>query len=440
LGWLRRRWTACCFGTLLLVAPVAAVSQDAGGSAADRDARQFELQAVESDIALTGQRLAELRAEIEALDKDRASLTRSLIDTSERVKKLETEVENAERRLAALSQNEAALRASLLERREVLIEVLAALQRIGHRPPPAMLVRPEDALASVRSAILLGAVVPDLREAANQLAVDLRQLLSLRAEMERERDRLRADATRLLEQRTRVQLLIEKRKTEHSRTVAALADEEDRAEALARQATSLKELIATMEKEIEAAARAKAEAEEAARKNRERAEADRDRRRPRSLGQDDRLAPSVSFADAKGLLPLPAGGKVLRAFGEDDGLGGRAAGISIAARPGGQVSSPADGWVVYSGPFRSYGQLLIINAGDGYHVLLAGMGEIDVQLGQFVLAGEPVATMASPKLASTDPADIVSTQPVLYIEFRKDGASIDPAPWWAVSSDEKVGG
>ena len=71
---------------------------------------------------------------------------------------------------------------------------------------------------------------------------------------------------------------------------------------------------------------------------------------------------------------------------------------------------------------------------------LAGMDEIDVQLGQFVLAGEPVATMASPKLASADPADIVSTQPVLYIEFRKDGSSIDPAPWWAASSDEKVGG
>ena len=72
--------------------------------------------------------------------------------------------------------------------------------------------------------------------------------------------------------------------------------------------------------------------------------------------------------------------------------------MSIATRTGGQVSSPADGWVVYAGPFRSYGQLLIINAGDGYHVLLAGMERIDVQLGQFVLAGEPVAAMASPKI------------------------------------------
>ncbi len=438
VGVSRRRWNLLWLAAVLLAAPAAVHAQEVE-SAAERDARQAELETVEGNIALTRERLAELRAEIDALDKDRATLSNTLIETGERVTALETQIQDTERRLAALTQNENALRGSLLERREVLIEVLAALQRIGHRPPPAILVRPEDALSSVRSAILLGAVVPDLREAADRLAADLRQLLSLRVEMERERDRLRADATVLAEERARVQLLVEERKKDHARSVAALADEEKRSEALAQQATSLKDLISRMEKEIEASARAKAEAEAAAEKNRELAETERNRRRPTSLGNADRLAPAVSFADAKGLLPLPASGQVVRNFGADDGLGGQTLGISMATRPGGQVSSPVDGWVVYGGPFRSYGQLLIINAGDGYHVLLAGMDEIDVQLGQFVLAGEPVATMASPKLASADPADIVSTQPVLYIEFRKDGASIDPAPWWA-ASDEKVGG
>jgi septal ring factor EnvC (AmiA/AmiB activator) len=67
------------------------------------------------------------------------------------------------------------------------------------------------------------------------------------------------------------------------------------------------------------------------------------------------------------------------------------------------------------------------------------MERIDVQLGQFVLAGEPVAMMPSRKLASTE-ANVAGSQPVLYIEFRKDGASIDPAPWWAASNVEKAGG
>jgi septal ring factor EnvC (AmiA/AmiB activator) len=439
VGVSRKHWMMMVMVAAVFAAAPASRAQE-GESAAERTARQAELQAVEGDIALTQERLSELRAEIDALDQDRETLSRTLLETNKRVQELETQTARTERRLGALGQNEQGLRASLLERREVLIEVLAALQRIGHRPPPAMLVRPEDALSSVRSAILLGAVVPDLREAADQLAADLRQLQSLRAEMERERDRLRADASALLEERTRMQLLVEQRKKDRDRSVAALEDEERRAVALAQQATSLKDLIARMEDEIEAAAKAKAEAEAAAARNRELAEADRDRRRPKSLGNADRLAPAVSFADAKGLLPLPASGTIVRNFGADDGIGGTTLGMSMATRPGGQVSSPADGWVVYGGPFRSYGQLLIINAGDGYHVLLAGMDEIDVQLGQFVLAGEPVATMASPKLASADPADIVSTQPALYIEFRKDGSSIDPAPWWAATSDEKVGG
>ena len=83
----------------------------------------------------------------------------------------------------------------------------------------------------------------------------------------------------------------------------------------------------------------------------------------------------------------------IREFGAPDGLGGTEKGLSISARPGAQVTAPCDGWVVYAGPFRNYGQLLILNAGGGYHVLLAGMDRISVDLGQFVLTGEPVAVM-----------------------------------------------
>ena len=102
------------------------------------------------------------------------------------------------------------------------------------------------------------------------------------------------------------------------------------------------------------------------------------------------------------------------------------------------MTAPCDGWVVYAGPFRSYGQLLILNAGGGYHVLLAGMERISVDLGQFVLTGEPVAVMGGgPQSAAAVATG--SSQPVLYIEFRKDGSPVDPSPWWA-SDSEKVRG
>src|SRR4029079_11110999 len=125
----------------------------------------------------------------------------------------------------------------------ILAEILAALQRMGRRPPPAILVRPEDALTSVRSAILLGAIVPDLRDAANKVADDLRTLVALRQEQERERDRLRADSTALIEGRARVTLLLEQKRAQRTASAEALANEEKRAKALADQATSLRDLI-----------------------------------------------------------------------------------------------------------------------------------------------------------------------------------------------------
>ena len=95
--------------------------------------------------------------------------------------------------------------------------------------------------------------------------------------------------------------------------------------------------------------------------------------------------------------------------------------------------------MVYAGPFRNYGQLLILNAGGGYHVLLAGMERISVDLGQFVVTGEPVAVMGGGAHLTAGKAGGTS-QPVLYVEFRKDGIPVDPGPWWAANEGQKVRG
>ena len=119
--------------------------------------------------------------------------------------------------------------------------------------------------------------------------------------------------------------------------------------------------------------------------------------------------------------------------------GGNAKGLSLATEPLATVTAPCDGWVVYAGPFRSYGQLLIINAGDGYHVVLSGMDRINVGLGQFVLTGEPVGAMGTGETRVASTALGAVAQPTLYVEFRKDGVSIDPTPWWADKGEKARG-
>jgi len=312
--------------------------------------------------------------------------------------------------------------------------VLAALQRAGRRTPPALLVRPEDALQSLRTAILLGSVVPELRARAEVLAKDLGELVALRKTIGAERDRLAADRDHLRDDQTRLAALVDERQRKQSGAEKDLETEGARAIALSKQVDSLQGLISKMEQDVKSAAKAAATA------TLQGAPSTADGK-PNlgGLKNPSRLSPAIAFASAKGLLALPVNGVKIRDFGGSDGAGGVEKGISLATRAGAQVTTPCDGWVVYAGPFRSYGQLLILNAGGGYHVLIAGMGRISVNIGQFVLTGEPVATMGT----TSQVASILATsasQPVLYIEFRKDGTPIDPGPWWAANEGEKVRG
>jgi septal ring factor EnvC (AmiA/AmiB activator) len=427
------------------VTPPAAPQQHSDTGLDDDTLRQ---RAQELDTARNQQKAAEelqqkLKADIAAIGQDRGKLNQQLIDSAARVREIETKISDSEARLRPLDAREREIHDKLDSRRSEIIEVLAALQRAGRRAPPALLVRPEDALQSLRTAMLLGAVVPEMRARAKQLTDDLSQLVTVRRAIAEERDRLAADREKLTTDRTTLAALVDERQKQQSAAEKDLDAERSRAVALARQVESLQDLIGKMERDLKSAKAAAAAAAAAPPPpvapppaEGKAAEAKTDLA---TLKDPGRLSPAVAFASARGLFAFPVNGAKIRDFGAPDGVGGVEKGISLAARPGAQVTTPCDGWVVYAGPFRSYGQLLILNAGGGYHVLIAGMERISVNIGQFVLTGEPVATMGT----TSKVASILATapsQPVLYVEFRKDGTPIDPSPWWAASEGEKVRG
>lgn len=402
--------------------------------------REQELEAARARQKSAEEAQAKLKAEITSLGQDRTQLNQQLIDTAANVRAVETKIDEAEARLKTLNGREQQMRASLDSRRADIVEVLAALQRAGRRTPPALLVRPEDALQSLRTAMLLGAVVPELRGRAEKIAGELGELVALRKNIASERDQLASDRDRVRSDQTRLTALVDERQRQQAAREKDLDAESSRAIALSKQVGDLQGLITRMEQDLQSAAKAAEKAAEAARQAEAKAAASANiNSGPAAFKDRSRTTPAIAFAAAKGLLPLPVNGNKIRDFGGSDGVGGVQKGISLATKPGSQVTTPCDGWVVYSGPFRSYGQLLILNAGGGYHVLIAGMERISVNIGQFVLTGEPVATMGS----TSQVASILATnasQPVLYVEFRKDGTPIDPGPWWAANEGEKVRG
>jgi murein hydrolase activator len=396
--------------------------------------RDQELESLRAEQKKAVDAQKKLQDEIDAISEDRRKLNQALIATATDIRSVETRTAAAEGRLGQLAESEAGIRKALDARRGVIVEVLAALQRIGRRPPPAMLLKPEDALESVRAAMLLGAVVPEMRTEAESLAGELSDLVRVRTEAAAERDRLGRDLAALATQKMRMSMLIEQRQKRQGEAEKELDGQRQQAVVLSRHAETLKDLIGKLERDLDPAARAQRTAEAGRTLGDTRSDL-------AALKDPGRLSPAIAFASAKHMLPIPVNGVKSRDFGAPDGNGGNEKGISIVTRPGAQVTAPCDGWVVYAAPYRSYGKLLILNAGGGYHVVLAGMDRISVEIGQFVLTGEPVAVMGSgPQIASSIVTGAGTSQPVLYIEFRKDGSPVDPNPWWATTDSEKVRG
>ena len=413
----------------LAQAPATQAPQKSGTAPVDiiRQHEQ-ELQAAKAQQIRANELQASLKAEIAAIGQDRSRLTQEIIDIAARVRGVETSIDNAEDRLRPLAQREQTIRDSLESRRGEIMDVLSALQRAGRRAPPALLVRPEDALNSLRTAMLLGAVVPEMRARATKLVDVLTELATLRQAISQERDKLASDRDSLRDEQTRMRAFVAERQKKQMAAEANMEAEAARALTLSKQVDSLQGLIAKIEADVKSAAKAAALAAIVP-----------PPALPNARTNPARTTPAIAFASTRGLLPLPVNGMKLVGYGGSDGAGGISKGISLASRPNSQITTPCDGWVVYAGPFRTYGQLLILNAGGGYHVLIAGMERISVSIGQFVLTGEPVATMgSSSRVASVLSAS--ASQPVLYIEFRKDGTPIDSGPWWAANEGEKVRG
>ncbi|HVH83031.1 MAG TPA: peptidoglycan DD-metalloendopeptidase family protein, partial [Steroidobacteraceae bacterium] len=136
------------------------------------------------------------------------------------------------------------------------------------------------------------------------------------------------------------------------------------------------------------------------------------------------------MSEAQGRLTLPARGEIVQEFGQSGDYGAASKGVTIRARPGAEVVAPYDGQVVFAGPFRGYGPILIIEHTEGYHTLLAGLSRIDAAPGQWVLAGEPVGVMGEQRDGDG---------PALYVELRRNGRPIDPLPWLALHSGKVSG-
>lgn len=424
----------------------------------EREEAARKLDQLSRSAAISAERQKILTDSIAALAKDSETLSAALIEAATLERQLAESIAINRQKITQLTNEAAMLKTSLFARRGILAEVLAALQRMGINPPPAILIRPDDALSSVRSAILLSAVVPDMKNQTDRLLADLNRLAAVQQASLQQQDQLQTNLQGQAEEQERLKLLLEEKAKQQSRSLATLEQEKQSTEQLTAEAEELRALLSGLDTElndIEAQINARRAAVEAARQA-------EDQRLALGRERAQRLAPSTQkldvrrqFSQLKALMPPPVAGSLVRQFGEET-IGGKSArGDTIATNSGAIVTIPADGVVRFAGPFRTFGNLLIIDMSEGYRLVLAGMALLAVEKGQTVLAGEPVALMGEERIASAvsgaglggesvtpinnTSSGVETSRPELYVEVRKDGQAINPSAWWRSEKTGRLG-
>ncbi len=372
-------------------------------------------EALERAAAAREAQSAALSARADAVRAEVARLRVDLVDAGRRIAVTERRIAAMEDALAATAREEEVLVERLRAERDGFGEALSALQRLERARPPSIATTRGDAVAAARAAALTREITAALETRIDRTRTDISSLLAVRGRMLTERDAVVAQDARLTQERTELASLVDEKRALESTLRADAAAAADAASALAAQATSLRELIAALTRQAERAA-------PPLRPDTGERQIPSPRLRPDpstvTAAPPAFVAQTGRFADARGLLSAPVAGALIAGFGEANAASTRE-GVVFRTRRGAQVSSPYDARIEFAGNFLGYGRLLILNVGDGYHLILAGMEVVYGAVGDVVLAGEPLGVMANRRRPS----------PQLYFELRKDGEPIDPAPW-----------
>ena len=419
-----RIWATACFALVLgafgVGPPVFAQTNK------NPDAK---LQNVEGKIKQQKAESDRQKARAAKLKQELGEISKQLVAAAMRVQDQEASVAGLEAELNRLEHVARQKEVQLRDRRQQFAGVMMALSRIARFPTEALIAQPIPPEDTVRSAILLRAAVPAIEQRANTLKAELDDLATARLKVDDQRQILQGAAETLREEEMRIDTIRKQKAALRAEAISKSRAAQSKARQLAKEAKNLRDLVGKLN---QARADAEREAERKAMLERERKKAasalhvqptTKAAPAPASLEPTPDLTALGgigAITKARGKLPFPAVGRLVGLYGQQLDAGMTSKGLSIETRSQARVISPFDGKVVFAGPFRGYGALLIIDHGEGYHSLLAGLGRIDAAIGQPVLAGEPVAVMTGD-----------GNPPVLYVEFRRNNQPINPLPWLA---------
>ncbi len=388
-----------------------------------KDISESEVKKLEAEAQKKALESKKFQAQAIQLNLELSKIDKTVIDLAKKIQNNEETLSQFEDRLALLRKELVIKEAVFIKENNALVQTIASLQSMSLNPSESVILQPLSPVEMIRSAILLRETVPVLNDKSSKLKIDLDEVYAQKKKIENLVKETKKQTSLLEKQQQDMKLLL-KRKSKLRQDAENKGTESQKiAENLSSKAKDLRELLEEIEKQKELERKKREEAERLAEQKRLE-ELKRLNNKPQGLDAKTyetakKQVQNSRFAQAKGTLSRPVRGNVITEYGQIISKGVTAKGITYKTRSNAQVISPYDGIVSFSGPFKGYGNIIIIEHGDGYLSLLAGLGSIDCELGQMLLAGEPVGTMPN------------SDNAKLYVEIRKDKHPINPAPWIA---------
>ena len=361
------------------------------------------------------ERQEELEAEAEKAAIEVRHLQKQMTQTAAERQKLEHEASYIEARLAVLNTEEESLSQKWQRDRKALLDLLAALQSLETSHPPALAIHPKEATKAARTASLMAELSPLLKERTEDVKQNLRNLLKLRGEILRKKENLLALEEGVKTRRSQLSKFLATKKSLETQLRKNSQKEAERAAELAKKSKNLSELVNSL---TALAGDVLPRLKPPAKKNLSPSAPKKQKKKTRSSPPSFQSL-TGRFSEMRGRLRLPAAGRMTGKFGAPMASGGRTEGIKLKTRPRAQVVSPIQAHVEFAGEFGNYGLLLILNVGDGYHLILSGLKTLVTGTGKTVLAGEPLGEMGEQDQSGSE----------LYFEIRKNGQPVNPLPW-----------
>ncbi len=352
-----------------------------------------DLKTIKSKLSEETKQKDKLQKKINEITSELDDIKKNLVEAARAVRDKEDTLKSIEERIGNLEEKKTTIDKTLQAERVSIVKLILILERIRKTPPQALIARPDTPYKTAQSALLMENIIPSVKRHAESLKNNLETLQRVSNELKIEKASLEKETKFLRDKNKNLQSLVDKKERVYSKIDRDIEARELTIQNISAKASNLEQLVRQLK-----------------------AEEQKEFQRQKTANIL-RKKPVFDLKET-GQAQLPISGIIRTSYHQKDDLGAKSNGITIEGRSAGLVIAPMGGKVQFTGTFKRYGNIIILEHAGGFHSLIAGLEKITSSVGDHVNSGEPIGLL---------PDSSLIPRPKLYYELRQNGNPVNPS-------------